>query len=106
MHSRRLPLLLTFALVALVSVMPGGPGISTVSAQSRRPLTVDDMFALKAVSDPQLSPDGHWVAYDVRTMDEKKDRSDVDIYMTNVDTGTSVRLTSQRQAGNDTTLEP
>ncbi|HVB38790.1 MAG TPA: hypothetical protein VND92_09645, partial [Vicinamibacterales bacterium] len=91
MHSRRFLLVLTLALVLPVF---GAGGLSTLSAQTRRPLTVDDMFAIKGVSDPQLSPDGHWVAYDVRTMDEKKDRSDVDIYMTNVENGTSVRLTS------------
>ena len=28
-----------------------------------RPMTVDDLLAVKGVSDPQVSPDGRWVVY-------------------------------------------
>ncbi len=34
----------------------------------RRPITVDDLFALKRVADPQVSPDGKQVAYQVTTV--------------------------------------
>ena len=34
-------------------------------AQPRRLLTVDDLFNLREVRDPQRSPDGQWVAYTV-----------------------------------------
>ena len=37
--------------------------------------------ALKDVGDPQLSPDGQWVAYTVTRCDAKEDESDTDIYM-------------------------
>ena len=82
MRTRRLTILLVLALAA------------TASAQSRRPLAVDDLFALRSVGDPQVSPGGHWVAYTVGTMDLKQDRSDTDIYMTNLQDGAVVRLTS------------
>ena len=48
-------------------------------AQSRRPLQPDDIFQLKSVSDPRVSPDGAWVAYAVTTLDKKEDNSDTDI---------------------------
>src|SRR5437763_15481988 len=32
-----------------------------------RPVTVTDLFRLREVADPQLSPDGAWVAYPVTT---------------------------------------
>ena len=51
------------------------------SAQSRRPLQPDDIFALKTVGDPRISPDGAWVAYTVSSFDKKEDNSDTDIYM-------------------------
>ena len=35
-----------------------------ISAQ-KRAITIDDYLALKAVGNPQLSPDGKWVAYTV-----------------------------------------
>ena len=43
-------------------------------AQARRAMTFDDFAALKAVSDPQLSPDGRTVLYSVRTTDVEANR--------------------------------
>src|SRR6185503_2765249 len=42
-----------------------------LSAQGRvqRPMTFDDFAAVKNVGDPQVSPDGKWVLYSVRTTD-------------------------------------
>lgn len=59
-----------------------------------RPLKVDDQFALKDVSDPQLSPDGVWVAYTVTTTDLAKDKSDTDIWMAPLAGGEPVRVTT------------
>jgi len=47
--------------------------ITTAFAQKKRPLTVDDYFALKDVSDVHISPDGKWVAYVASNSDESKD---------------------------------
>ena len=48
-------------------------GLSAVdaSAQGRvqRPMTFQDFAAVRNVSDPQVSPDGQWVLYSVRTTD-------------------------------------
>src|SRR6185369_8078687 len=46
-----------------------------------RLLRPDDVFALKTVGDPQISPEGTWVAYTVRTLDAKEDRRDTDVWM-------------------------
>ncbi len=35
---------------------------ATTFAQGKRPLSVDDLFNLKEVRDPQRSPDGKWGA--------------------------------------------
>ncbi len=59
-----------------------------------RPLKVDDQFALKDVYDPQLSPDGAWVAYTVTTTDLAKDKSDTDIWMAPLAGGEPVRVTT------------
>jgi dipeptidyl aminopeptidase/acylaminoacyl peptidase len=42
-----------------------------LSAQGRvqRPMTFEDFAAVRNVGDPQLSPDGRWVLYSVRTTD-------------------------------------
>ncbi len=39
-----------------------------LSAQgAKRPMTFDDFAAVRNVGDPQVSPDGRWVLYSVRT---------------------------------------
>lgn len=52
-----------------------------VSGSAPRLLRTDDALALKTVGDPQVSPEGTWVAYTVRTMDAKEDRRDTDLFM-------------------------
>ena len=45
-------------------------------AQERHPVTVADLEALREVTDPQLSPDGKWVAYVVSAVDTVRDEDD------------------------------
>jgi len=80
--------------------------LGVVSAQSRRPLTPDDIFELKSVADPRISPDGAWVAYTVSTMDRKEDTSDTDIYMVATAGGDPIRLTSSKKPENGPRWSP
>ncbi len=59
-----------------------------------RPVRASDLLKIKAVSDPQLSPDGAWVAYTVTTIDSAKDKSDADLWMTSWDGKETIHLTS------------
>ena len=43
-----------------------------LAAQQKHPITFDDFAAVRAVGDPQLSPDGKVVLYSVRTTDVSK----------------------------------
>jgi dipeptidyl aminopeptidase/acylaminoacyl peptidase len=63
-------------------------------APATRPLRAGDIYQLRTVNDPQLSPDGAWVAYSVTTADSAKDKSDSDVWMTSWDGTQSIRLTS------------
>jgi dipeptidyl aminopeptidase/acylaminoacyl peptidase len=62
-------------------------------AAAQRPVTVADLDSLRDVSDPQLSPDGAWVAYSVSTVDTARDADDSDVWMTSWDGARSIRLT-------------
>jgi dipeptidyl aminopeptidase/acylaminoacyl peptidase len=62
-----------------------------------RPLALDDLFEIRDVGDPQISPDGAWVAYTVRRRDRKDDTSDRDIYMAAWDGSRTVRLTTSKE---------
>src|SRR6059036_2506726 len=57
-----------------------------VSGQTaRRPLKLDDLARFRDVRDPQLSPDGQWVAYVVATTDTKEDKGNTHIWMVGFD---------------------
>ncbi|HEY0672231.1 MAG TPA: hypothetical protein VGD27_08200, partial [Longimicrobiales bacterium] len=75
-------------------------GILTVplAAQQRRPIKVEDFARIKSVGDPQVSPDGGWVAYTVSSINLAKDNSDTDVWMVSWDGTTNLRLTSSPDA--------
>lgn len=67
---------------------------SALSAQTaKRPLKLDDIANFKEVRDPQLSPDGQWVAYVVSAIDVKEDKSVAQIWMTSYDGKTTRQMT-------------
>jgi dipeptidyl aminopeptidase/acylaminoacyl peptidase len=76
------------------------------AATATRPLRVDDLFALKDLDDPQLSPDGKLVAYCVRTLDKKKDKSDRDVYMVAIEGGEPLRLTTTPKSESSPRFSP
>jgi dipeptidyl aminopeptidase/acylaminoacyl peptidase len=95
------------AAVALVSALPLWSVLpSHLAAQSRRPLQPDDIFQLKTVGDPRISPDGAWVAFTVSSLDRKEDNSDTDIYMAAASGGAPVRLTSSKKPENTPRWSP
>ncbi|HET9010348.1 MAG TPA: S9 family peptidase, partial [Gemmatimonadaceae bacterium] len=57
-----------------------------------------DLYLLRTVTDPQISPDGAWVAYAVATADSAKDKSDTDVWMTSWDGTQTIRLTSSPES--------
>ena len=63
-----------------------------------RPIAADDYFAWRYVSEPRLSPDGEWVAYAVSFSDKERDEETSDVWMSRVDGGGSVQLTSSPAA--------
>src|SRR5215212_163168 len=59
---------------------------SAVLAQTaRHPLKLDDLARIREVRDPQVSPDGQWVAYVVSTVDMKEDKANSHIWMVSFD---------------------
>src|SRR3989475_9811075 len=65
----------------LVPVAAAAQGGQRGQGGAPRLLTVDDLFALKEVGDPQISPDGRWVAYTVTTTDLKAEKSESRVWM-------------------------
>ena len=49
---------------------------------------------MRTVGDPQVSPDGKWIAYTVSTIDAGRDSRDTDLWMASWDATQQVRLTA------------
>jgi dipeptidyl aminopeptidase/acylaminoacyl peptidase len=56
-----------------------------VASGPGRPLSVDDLLALKQVSDPRISPDGEWIAYVVEHVDAEKDEAVTTVHVASTD---------------------
>ncbi|QNI34749.1 S9 family peptidase [Alloacidobacterium dinghuense] len=56
-------------------------------------MTLDDLFHLQDMGDPQVSPDGKWVAYTASTIDTVADKRLTDIWMVSWDGSADIRLT-------------
>jgi dipeptidyl aminopeptidase/acylaminoacyl peptidase len=71
-----------------------------------RPMTVDDLLAVKTVGDPQISPDGKSVVYVVSEIDRATDKSNSDLWLVPLAGGEPRRLTSSPGADNHPRWSP
>lgn len=66
-----------------------------VEAQTaKRNLQPGDIYRLQTIADPEVSPDGKWIAYSLSTIDSAKDKRNSDIWMTSWDGKEKVQLTN------------
>lgn len=79
----------TAVVLSLISTLS-----TSVRAQDRRPVQIDDLFRLKSVGSPQVSPDGRWVAYTVTTTDYDEGARETRVWMTSGDGTVTLPMTS------------
>src|SRR5260370_32896034 len=60
-----------------------------------RSITIDDYFQIRDVSQPELSPDGQWVAYSVRTRMLKEDKNEQRLWMVSTRGSDAIPLTAE-----------
>lgn len=98
MLRRRQSFIVPFLLLALAAV--------TAAQTARRPLKLDDMTRFRNVSDPQVSPDGNWVAYVVSSVNAKDDKSTSHIWMVNIDGSNNRQITFSNESENSPRWSP
>ena len=60
-----------------------------------RPVSVDDLFGVREVHDPQISPDGRLIAYTVTSTSLKDDKNQTRIWMIPAGGGDAIPLTAE-----------
>ena len=71
-----------------------------------RPLTIDDLLAIKSVSDPQISPDGESVVYVVSELDRATDKTESNLWLVPTAGGEPKRLTTAPGTNNHPRWSP
>jgi dipeptidyl aminopeptidase/acylaminoacyl peptidase len=74
--------------------MLGAAAAAPADAPSRRSLSADDFYRVQDVSEPQVSPDGQWVAYVLTTNEREPDEARSAIWMVSWDGSQHVALTA------------
>lgn len=115
---RPFALVLTLCAVGSVSHLearthtPGGDATRPASASATTPasaprlLRPDDIFNLKDVGDPQLSADGQWLAYTVKSLDAKADKSRTRLWMLPLGGGPALPLSAEEHSASHPRFSP
>lgn len=74
--------------------LPQATPVARVGHRSGRPMTAEDLFRIKVVGEPALSPDGTRVAVAVTTIDAEANTYRSAIWMVPVEGGTPAQLTA------------
>lgn len=68
---------------------------ATPTPATPRNITIDDYFQIRDVAQPEISPDGQWVAYAVRTRMLKEDKNEQRLWMVSTHGGDAIPLTAE-----------
>jgi dipeptidyl aminopeptidase/acylaminoacyl peptidase len=98
MFKRRLSCISLLLILALAN--------SLAAQTARRPMKLDDLTRFHNVSDPQISPDGKWVAYVVGTVDVKEDKANSHIWLVNIDGSNDRQITFSQESENSPRWSP
>src|SRR6266702_1910729 len=85
-----------FASVILFLLAIPTPALAQESRpRTPRATTIDDFFQIRDVSQPEISPDGQWIAYAVRTRMLKEDKNEQRLWMISTHGGDALSLTAE-----------
>jgi dipeptidyl aminopeptidase/acylaminoacyl peptidase len=68
-------------------------GATAAPDMAKHPITFDDMIKVHRVGEPQISPDGKWVAYTLTTPDMEANRDAGNIWLVSTESGSPIQLT-------------
>jgi len=87
------------ALAALALLAPAAQAQTAPANVGKRPFTVRDLAELDRVSDPRVSPDGRWAAYQLRTTDYAGNRGVNAVHVADLRRGGAARRLAVSEGG-------
>ncbi len=98
----------SWVLVLLSLLLAPAPssGQEAAADGADRPLQIDDMFKIKRVGAPQVSPDGDWVAYTVSTSSLEPSKSGTRIWMVPTAGGEPIPMTAEGYSASNPDWSP
>jgi dipeptidyl aminopeptidase/acylaminoacyl peptidase len=88
-----MPSFSTFLGAAAVALTFAASSLGFADTPAPHAITLDDIDHLLDVGNPQLSPDGKWIAYTVRRVDTKADKNITNLWMVSWDGTQDMQLT-------------
>ncbi len=88
-------------LLAVAAAVAAFAAVSPAADPQKRPMQIDDLFRFKRVADPQLSPDGKLVAYQVTTVDLEGNKTSTAIWVAAADGQTPPRQVTNPDGKSD-----
>jgi dipeptidyl aminopeptidase/acylaminoacyl peptidase len=85
-----------FALLTIV-MLPLGSALAR-QQQPARPFSIEDLLKIRRVADPQISPDGRWIAYTIADTDKDANKRTTQIYLISINGGEPRMLTNEKQS--------
>jgi dipeptidyl aminopeptidase/acylaminoacyl peptidase len=85
-------------IVCLLSLATTIPQIIFAQTAAKRKLRPSDVYRLQTIGDPQVAPEGNWVAYTLTSIDSAANKRNTDIWMISWDGKQSVQLTNSADA--------
>ena len=87
-----------FLRCGFAAALVGCSFLAYAEESAKHPITFDDLIKLHRIAEPQISPDGKWVAYTVSTPDMEANRGASNIWVVSAAGGAAMQLT---QSGHD-----
>ena len=78
----------------------------SIFAQTKRPMMPEDLYQIKTVSDPQVSPDGKWIAFTISIPDLEGNNFNSDIWIMPFSGGKPIQLTRSPKADHSPRWSP
>ena len=94
------------AIVATAILLVASAPSLFAQAQARRTIAIDDIYRMQQVGNPQVSPDGKWIAYTVTSVDREADKRRTAIWMVNWEGTQNFRLTHGAESASSPRWSP